>query len=105
MSGCNFVGFHQVPYTVTDFTGKISLFHCGASLTLIYRVLELLKHRSVEFLAVTELRAELIFEYGDLGSVVAPVGKQQSEIGVNTVLRNAQGSVLSYCIYSTSFAA
>ena len=63
---------------------------------IVYRTLELLEHGTAELLAVTELCAEFIFEHGDFRCVMAPVGKQQSEIGVSIVLRDAQRTIFLY---------
>lgn len=43
LSLCDFSGFHQVLYAVTDFTGEISLFHCGIPFLMVCL---LLKERS-----------------------------------------------------------
>ena len=73
-------------------------FDRGSSLVaqrkVVYCILKLVEHRTAEFFAVTELRTKFIFEYGDFGCVMALVGKQQSEVSVNIVLRDTQRTVL-----------
>ena len=73
-------------------------FDRGSSLVaqrkVVYCILKLVEHRSAKLLAVTELRAELILEHGNLRCVMALVGKQQSEVGKNIILRDTQGAVL-----------
>ena len=40
---------------------------------IVYRIIKLLEHGTSELLAVTELCAEFIFEYGNFGRVMALV--------------------------------
>ena len=63
---------------------------------IVDRVFKLLENRAAELLAVPELRAGFIIEYGDFRGVQALVGEQQCQVCENIVFGNAQSSIFSH---------
>ena len=61
---------------------------------IVDRIFKLLEDRAAELLAVPELRAGFIIEYGDFRGVQALVGKQKRQICENIAFGNAQSPVL-----------
>ena len=61
---------------------------------IIYCVLKLIENGATKLLTISELRTKFIFEYSNLCSMKALVGKKHSEICKNIVLRDAQCPIL-----------
>ena len=60
---------------------------------IVHRIFKLLEHRSAELFTIPELRAELIFEHGNLGRMVALVRQKQGKVGENVVLCDTKDTV------------